>query len=144
MRIRRLPIRPTRIHFINTSQIRRGPKLEIIAPEIIRPQPRTRTLIITRFIPMHCMVMFAKVQFRVVAVRVAVCELVVGGVEGVGDGGVGAAATAAVDFENNVVADPCARGTGGSPADGGPFPVGFVADVFLEVYAVVYALSRGG
>jgi hypothetical protein len=77
-----------------------------------------------------------------VTVRVAIRELVVGGIKSVGDLGVCATSAATIDFEHDVVADPCARGSSGAPADGGPFPVGFVADVFLEVYAVVDTLSR--
>jgi hypothetical protein len=61
MRIRSLPIIPTRINNINVSQIRRRPELKIIAPKVIRPQPRTRALVVARLVPMHSMVMLAKV-----------------------------------------------------------------------------------
>jgi hypothetical protein len=89
---------------------------------------------------MNSMVMLAEVQFRMIPILVAVRELIVFAIESVGYIIVAAAASTSIDLENDVVAYPAIVGTVGPPPYGGPFSVRFVANVFLEVHAVVYAL----
>jgi hypothetical protein len=138
MRVRRFAIVPVRTDEINMPQMGFRPELKVICPEIVRSS-RASILITAIRIPMHRVVMFSKVKFRVVAVPVSVLELVAGVVKGVGNAAVPAASSVAVHFEGNGVSDPAAVAVG-LPLHDGVFPVGLVGDVLFEVDAVVDAL----
>jgi hypothetical protein len=144
MRIRRLAIIPARNDEVNVPKMRIRPELEVVRAVIVTVNVRTRRasrLEVVRLIPMDRMCMLAGIQRRVVAVAVAVLELVGRAVEGAFNVSPSAAATFPIHLETDAVADPHAVLLAvGYPLHDGVFPVALVVGVFLEVDAVVDAL----
>lgn len=138
VRVRRSPKRPVRVDVVNVSQVRRRPELEVIRPEVIRSRT-AGTLEVARSVPVDGVVVLAEIQFGVIAALVPLLELIAGAVEGARDVAIRAAASFAVDFERHGVSDPIPRAVL-TPFHDSVFPVGFVANVFLEVDAVVCPL----
>lgn len=89
------------------------------------------------------MVVFAKVKLWVVAVPVAVLELVAFVVERVGDAAVRAASPCLVYLQDHAASHPATARSIRRPFHDGPFPIGFMSDVLFEVDAVVDSLQGG-
>lgn len=83
----------------------------------------------------------AEVELGTVAALVTILELVARSVEGVGNVTVGATASSTIDFQGDGVSHPVA-GAGLGPSQDGVFPIGLVADVFLEVHAIISFLNH--
>jgi hypothetical protein len=141
MRVRRRPKTPAWVNIINMPQIVVGPKLKVIASEIITVH-RANVFVIVRLVPMHGMLMLAEVKLRMVASLVAIRELVGFAVKGVWHIRVAATTPFSVDFEDDIVAYPSATWTIGPPSNRSPFPVVFVANVLFEIDTIVDALLR--
>lgn len=112
--------------------------MEVICPEVIRSRT-AGTLEVAGSVPVNGVVVLAEVQLGMVAALVPIFELIAGAVEGARDVAIRAAASFAVDLERHGFSDPISQAVLG-PFHDGVFPVGFVADIFLEVDAVVGAL----
>lgn len=76
-----------------------------------------------------------------IAALVAVCKLVVFAIKSVWYIAVAATTSPSVNFQDDIIAYPSAVRAIGLPSYGSPFPVRFVANVLLEVDAIVNALS---
>lgn len=87
------------------------------------------------------MVALAEVELGMVAALVTILKLVARSVEGVGNVTVGATASSTIDLQGNRLSHPVA-GAVLDPSQDGVFLIGLVADVFLEVHAIVSFLNH--